>query len=245
VSDVNAVGSADAAGRGPPGRLTEYGVAVGIWLLGCLVLGYVCFVVIGDRLQTWPDRFWSAVVWQLAFAGGLAVILGVILLILKVRKLPPADFGWRKAMSRSSIIFGVVLGMLYVSGVYAGILNDPAMRGVNPFEFHWIRLLLIAVGVFMATVEELMMRGVFMNSLSRGGVPTWQQIVASGACSAVYHSFHNFTWIGFIPSLVLFSMHALLYVAAGRSIVPTAIAHSMYHVLCAPYLLMFAMSQAA
>jgi hypothetical protein len=51
----------------------------------------------------------------------------------------------------------------------------------------------------------------------------------------------NPTLEGFIPSFVLFSMHAGLYVLGKRSLTPSIVAHSMYHVLGEPYLLMMAM----
>jgi len=63
---------------------------------------------------------------------------------------------------------------------------------------------------------------------------TWFAVLA--ACSG--------RWPMYVfPSFVLFSIHAALYVLAGRSLTPTIVAHSLYHVLCAPYLLMFAMTQ--
>jgi hypothetical protein len=67
------------------------------------------------------------------------------------------------------------------------------------------------------------------------------QILASGACSASYHSFQNPTLYGFLPSFVLFSMHAGLYVLVKRSLTPVIITHSMYHVFGQPYLLMVAL----
>jgi membrane protease YdiL (CAAX protease family) len=191
------------------------------------------------------DTFWAAVWWQLSFAVALALILGGIVVTNRVQGISLASMGWRKPAPKLAIFCGVLLGTLYVLGVYAGILNEPKMEHINPFAIHWVRFALIPIGVFMAIAEEIMMRGAFMTYLAQARVPTWAQIVLSGACSAVYHSFHNFTWIGFIPSFVLFSLHALLYVAGQRSLTPPIIAHSMYHVLCAPYLLMFAMVQSA
>ena len=225
-------------------RLASLRNAVGAWLLGC-ILGFVCFVLIGKQLRAMSDPLWAAVWWQLSFGVGLALILGIIVVMTRIQHSSLADIGWQKPTSKKAIIGGVILGGLYVAGVYAGILNDPSMRNVNPFELNWVRFFLIPLGVFMAVVEEMLMRGYFMTQLSNASVPPWAQIVMSGACSAAYHSFHNLTWIGFIPSFVLFSLHAFLYVAAKRSLTPSVIAHSMYHVLCAPYLLMFAMAQMA
>jgi hypothetical protein len=40
------------------------------------------------------------------------------------------------------------------------------------------------------------------------------------------------------PSFILFSLHAGLYVLGRRSLTPVILAHSIYHVLGEPYLLM-------
>ncbi len=218
--------------------------AIAIWLLGCLLLGLGCFVLVGSYLHDMADRYWAAIWWQLSFACALAVIMGAIIALTRMRGVSLAEMGWGKRPTRASLVAGFLLGALYVVSVYAGILNEPAMKGVNPLALDWIRVGLVPVGILMAIAEELMMRGFFMNRLAAARIPTWIQILLSGLCSAAYHSFHNPSWIGFIPSFVLFSIHAILFVAAGRSLTPSVAAHSMYHVLCAPYLLMFAMSQA-
>ncbi|OAI52679.1 hypothetical protein AYO47_01170 [Planctomyces sp. SCGC AG-212-M04] len=227
----------------PAARRASLRPAIGIWLLGCLLVGVGCFVLIGKRLVRSEDPLLAAVWWQLSFAVALAVILAAIVRIQSRRGETLSAIGWRKSTSKLWFGAGVMLGVLYAMGVYAGIHESPAMKGVNPFELHWVRFVLIPVGVFMAAAEEIMMRGFFMTELQRAGVGTGWQIVFSGLASAAYHSFHNPSLIGFIPSFVLFSMHAALYVLAGRSLTPTVVAHSLYHVLCAPYLLMFAMTQ--
>lgn len=229
--------------RADPAAKHSLRAATGIWLLGCLLVGVGCFVLIGERLVRMEDRFLAAVWWQLSFAAALGVILVAILWIQSGRGELLSSLGWRKPTSKWWIGAGVMLGVLYASGVYAGIHETPAMKDVNPFELNWVRFALIPVGVFMAAAEEIMMRGFFMTELERAGVRTGWQILLSGLASAVYHSLHNPTPMGFFPSFVLFSMHAGLYVLAGRSLTPTVVAHSLYHVLCAPYLLMFAMTQ--
>ncbi len=224
-------------------RVTAWRNAGAIWLAACAVLGFGCFVFAGDQLHAWPDRFWAAVVWQLVFGVALAALLLGTIAWERAQELSLRDVGWRKPTSRTALALGMVFGALYVSGVYAGILNDPAMQGVDPFALPGIRFALIPLGISMGIAEEALMRGYFMTELARGGAPTWAQMLLSGGCSAAYHSFHNPSWIGFLPSFLLFSLHAGLYVFARRSLTPTIVAHSMYHVLCAPYLLMFAMAQ--
>ena len=101
---------------------------------------------------------------------------------------------------------------------------------------------LAPLGIFLGFSEETMMRGFFMTQLHKARVATWLQIVASGACSASYHALQNPTLIGFLPSFVLFSLHAGLYVLGKRSLTPVVVAHSMYHVFGEPYLLMLALA---
>jgi membrane protease YdiL (CAAX protease family) len=108
-------------------------------------------------------------------------------------------------------------------------------------ELNWVRIALVPLGIFLAAGEETMMRGFFMTQLHRARVATWLQIVASGACSAVYHAFQNPTPMGFFPSFILFSLHAGLYVLGRRSLTPVIIAHGLYHVFGEPYLLMMAL----
>ncbi len=97
---------------------------------------------------------------------------------------------------------------------------------------------MVVLGIFISTAEEVMMRDFFMTQLQRGGIPTWIQIIASGTCSALYHSLHNFTLMSLIPSFLLFSAMAGIYVLGKRSITSTAIGHSMIHILGDPFLTM-------
>lgn len=213
--------------------------ALAITLLGCLLLGLGCFVVLGTIL---PQRMnlYSAAVWQqLCFAVALAAILAIIILWQRARGSSLAELGWGKPTTTIALTLGVLLGAAYITGSYFGARH--VLPGVNALEFHWIRLVLAPLGILMAVAEETMMRGFFMTELQRGRVATWLQIVASGACSAVYHSFQNPTIEGFLPSFVLFSLHAGLYVLGRRSLTPTILAHSIYHVFGEPYLLMMAM----
>src|SRR5262249_17350183 len=67
------------------------------------------------------------------------------------------------------------------------------------------------------------------TELQRARVATWLQIVASGACSAIYHALNKTTLSGFsmafFPAFALFSIHAGLYVLARRSLTPPIVAH--------------------
>ncbi len=150
-----------------------------------------------------------------------------------------ADLGYRRPTTPLALFLAVVLGTAYLTGSYFGA--GYLIRYIDVLEFNWVRLVLAPVGVFMAFAEETIMRGFFMTELNRANVGTTKQIFASGACSAAYHSIQNPTLEGFLPSFFLFSLHAGLYVLGRRSLTPTVLSHSMYHVLGEPYLLMMAL----
>lgn len=183
--------------------------------------------------------FQAAAWWELAFAAAMGFILVVIVIWQRSRGSTLAELGWRRLTTKTALILGVLLGISYLSGSYFGA--QQMMPGVNVTEFSWLRLALAPVGVFLAIAEETMMRGFFMTELQRARVATWVQIIASGACSAAYHSLQDPTPLGFFPSFFLFSMHAALYVYGRRSLTPVIVAHGMYHVFGEPYLLMMAL----
>lgn len=137
----------------PSERRPGVGPAIAVWLLGCALLGYGCFVFLGRRLTASADRFWAAVWWQLSFAVALAVILFVIVRLQAARGESLRELGWRKPATKTTLIAAVLLGLLYAMGVYAGIHETPAMKDVNPYQLHWIRFVLVPVGVFMASAE--------------------------------------------------------------------------------------------
>jgi membrane protease YdiL (CAAX protease family) len=213
--------------------------AIAITLLGCL-MGWAGFVVLGDYLPKRMDLFQAAVVLYLAFGAALGIIFAVIVLWQRRRGSSLAELGWRRPTTKTALTIAFVLGVLYTAGAYFGA--RAILKDVDVTEFNWTRVALIPLGVFMGVAEETMMRGFFMNELKKARVAVWLQIVASGACSAVYHAIHNPTWEGFLPSFVLFTLHAGLYVAGKRSLTPVSIAHGMYNVLGEPYLLMMALA---
>jgi membrane protease YdiL (CAAX protease family) len=147
-----------------------------------------------------------------------------------------AELGWGKPTTALALALALLLGVAYLAGAYFGA--KAVLRDVEVTELSWVRIALAPLGIFMAIAEETMMRGFFITELAKARVSTWLQIVSSGACSAVYHTLQDPTPLGFFPSFILFSMHAGLYVVGKRSLTPTIVAHSMYHVFGEPYLLM-------
>jgi membrane protease YdiL (CAAX protease family) len=223
-----------------PSKLTAWRNALAVTLLGCLLLGLGCFVWLGRVLPRHMDLFHAAVWQQVGFGVALGLILAVIVVWQRIRGSSLAELGWAKPTTKLALALAVLLGAAYIWGSYFGARF--VLRGVDVAEPHWGRFALAPLGIFMAIAEETMMRGFFMTELQRARVATWLQIIASGACSAVYHALHNPTPLGFFPSFGLFTAHAGLYVLGKRSLTPTIVAHSIYHVLGEPYLLMMVLA---
>jgi membrane protease YdiL (CAAX protease family) len=231
----------------PQSMLRAWTNALAITLLGCLLGGLGCFVFLGNELRRRVDAgeldlFHAAVYWELGFGVAMAVILGVIIIRQRARGASLRELGWGRPTTPVALIFAGLLGALYLAG--SGFGAQRLLPGTDVLKVNWVRVALVPLGIFLAFAEETMMRGYFMTELNRAGVSTWVQIFASGACSASYHTLQNPTPIGFLPSFILFSLHAGLYVLGRRSLTPVVLTYSMYHVFGEPYLLMLAMAAA-
>jgi hypothetical protein len=221
-------------------KLRAWGNALAITLFGCLLLGLGCFVWLGQLLRERMDLLHAAVWQQVGFAVALSLILIVIFVWQRVRGQSLSELGWGKPTTPLALILALLLGTAYLWGAYFGARQ--VLPGVNVLYFTWLRVWLAPLGILMAVAEETMMRGFFMTELNRARIATWLQILGSGACSAAYHTLQNPTPSGFFPSFILFSIHAGLYVLGKRSLTPTIVAHSMYHVFGEPYLLMMVLA---
>ncbi|HEY7326002.1 MAG TPA: CPBP family intramembrane glutamic endopeptidase [Gemmataceae bacterium] len=229
----------------PLSPLRAWGNALLITLLGCLLAGVGCFILLANYLKQQIDSqqldlFRAAVWWEVGFTLAIGIILGVIVVWQRARGSSLRELGLRRPTTTLAIVLALLLGVAYLSGSYFGARF--VLPGVDVAELTWMRIALVPLGIFLAFGEETMMRGFFMTQLQKARVATWLQILASGACSAIYHTFQNPTLLGFMPSFVLFSLHAGLYVLGGRSLTPVVITHSIYHVFGEPYLLMMALT---
>ena len=233
----------------PESKRRAWGNALAITLLGLLVGGLGCFVLLGSYLLRRIEAqqltlFQAGAWWEVGFGAGMVLIVGVILAWLRARGLTPADLGWGRPTTPLALVLAVLLGAAFLGWNYmaAGRL----LTSVNVTDVNWVRVALVPLGIFLGAAEETMMRGFFMTELQRARVSTWLQILASGACSASYHTLQSPTLMAalmaFVASFVLFSIHAGLYVLGKRSLTPVVLAHSIYHVFGEPYLLMLVLA---
>src|SRR5262245_55143910 len=90
----------DRAPQTPLSRRVAWRNALAITLLGCLLPGLGCFVLLGDYLPRHFDLFHAAVLQQLAFSVAMVIIFAVILVWQRARGLTLADLGWGKPVLR-------------------------------------------------------------------------------------------------------------------------------------------------
>jgi membrane protease YdiL (CAAX protease family) len=214
--------------------------ALAITVVGSVLFGFVCFLLLGSELPRRMDLYDAAIWLELGFSTMAVVVFVFIVFRQRRRGSSLAALGWGRPTTPLALVLSVILGAAYLSGAYFG--TRQLLPGVDVTQFTWARLALAPLGIFLALTEETLMRGLFMTELQRGRVPTWLEVLASGACSAIYHAFQNPTLKGFLPSFILFSLHAGLYVLGKRSLTPVFVTHSIYHVLGEPYLLMMLMA---
>jgi membrane protease YdiL (CAAX protease family) len=214
--------------------------ALGITLLGCLILGVGNFVVLAGYLPRIMDVYPAAAWLQVAFTLSIGIILGLIVAWQRARGSSLAELGWRKPTTLPAIVVGVLLGIGWLGLSFVGIRHF--LPRIDVTELTWLRLVLVPFGIVMAIGEEVMMRGFFMSQLHRARVATWIQILVSSACSALYHGLQNFTLEGILPSMFFFSALAGVFVLGRRSLTPSILAHGLINVFGEPYLLMMVMA---
>jgi hypothetical protein len=234
-----------AAATQPLTKPRAWAAALLITLLGCLLGGLGCFVLLGGYLWRQIDAgrldlVEAAAWWEVGFGVGIPLILGFIVFWQRSHGSSLAELGWGRPTTPLALLLAVLLGAAFLVGSYLGARS--VLPGVDVTAMSWLRVALAPLGILLAIAEETMMRGFFMTQLHKAGVATPMQIFASGACSALYHAFQNPSLMGFVPSFVLFTLHAGLYVLGRRSLTPVILTHSIYHVFGQPYLLMMALA---
>jgi membrane protease YdiL (CAAX protease family) len=210
--------------------------ALGISLLGCLIVGLGNFVLAAGYFARATSLIKGALWLSVSFTISFAIILLVIIRWQSRHGESLAELGWRKPTRAIAVIMSIALSLVWVAFSYSGA--SYLLPKVNLLELPWIRLIMAVLGIFISTTEVIMMRGFFMTQLQRGGIPTWIQMIASGTCSALYHSLHSISLMSFLPSFILFTSMAGIFVLGKRSITATAIGHSLIHILGDPYLTM-------
>ncbi len=228
----------NAAGRwsSPTTALDAWRNALGVTLLGCLLPGLGCFGFLASYLSERLDLLAAAIWLEVGFAVAFGLILGLIVLWQRSHGESLRELGWLRPTTVPAIAVGLLFGIAWLAFSYLGASR--AMPAVDVTSLAWFRVVLAPCALLMALAEETAMRGFFMTQLERVRMPSWLQVVASAAATALYHSLPNPTLLGFLASFVLFAGLAAIYVLGRRSLTPVIAAHGVINVLGEPYLLM-------
>ena len=112
-------------GAPPPSKLRAWGNALVITLLGCLLAGLGCFVLLANYL--WQqiesqqlDLFHAAAWWEVGFTVAMAIILGVIIVWQRARGSSLAELGWGKPTPAPALVLAVLLGVAFLGSSYFG-----------------------------------------------------------------------------------------------------------------------------
>ncbi len=112
-----------------------------------------------------------------------------------------------------------------------------------------LKPLALALAVVSGITEELFFRGVVMDVLARHGAGSVGQIIISAAIFGAVHV----VWIGFTgprgvlgvigATTLLGAALAIVYLAAGRSVVPCVAAHAAINAVLEPWLVLTAVER--
>ncbi len=176
---------------------------------------------------------------MLALGGSIVgewIFLGVLILWLRRQKFSIRDLGWRRPTSRSAIVLGIVVALVY-----------SAFTLLNPTIFSYagqlgpLKALAVGSAITSGLIEEISFRGFIMTKLQSAGASTPIQILYSAFAYGLVHVY-AFSLVGFIFTFVLGSVFAWLYNKGKRSLTPTIISHTIVDLIIEPALTFFALS---
>lgn len=237
--------------------------SIGAWqALLLFVLIWVVSMTAGPALRGFIQPYVSLntprdiVAFRTAF--GLPVswlILGATVLILRLRGQRLSDIGWRSPGK----IWGWLLAAAIVAFFVFSSFRGPSCRGMCFIDPHlWLTdwspfrtMTSLMIGLTAGICEETMFRGFVMTEARDGGAPVWLQIVLAGVLFGLAHfsiggfSGH-FNLAGMFSALmsttVFGVLFAFVYLAAGRSLIPGIIGHSVFAFTTEPWMLLHVVS---
>ena len=174
-------------------------------------------------------------------------VVAIILTTIAVTEAIPIVFAFRhlERLIRPQTAVGVAGALIVAVAYIAYSMRYPGI-GRHIFDRSWLRIPAFAVAVVASLVEEIYFRQVLMNGLQAAGYGPVVQIVVSGLGFGIVHAIWGL-WGGWrvargavVATSALGFALAILYVVAGRSVVPCIIAHFLIDLALEPALLLSA-----
>lgn len=181
--------------------------------------------------------------WILVSLGvPLTGFIGFLLVTGRLDLVSDAAAAWQAAAAW-------VLALAVAVGYSAYTLRAVPFVNEHKFEFSRLKLLGIWTGVVAAIVEELVFRQALMDLLAGWGMHAVLQILISAVAFGVAHA----SWVLLrgdvriaLPvvtsTTILGGLLALVYLVAGRNLLPAVVAHALINLAIEPWLILGAVT---
>ena len=147
---------------------------------------------------------------------------------------------------REGSVLGWILALVVTAAFVVFSLRLPSVRA-NLIMPSWLKLLALPMALAAGILEEVVFRGSLMNYLQHQGAGVAVQMLASGLAFGAVHGIWGLFGGSSQAALgatvvtgVLGTALALVYVAAGRSLLPCIAAHALIDALIEPGLVLAA-----
>ncbi len=172
-------------------------------------------------------------------------VVAVILTSIVVLEGIPIVFAFRhlERLIRPQTAIGMTGALLIAVAYVVYAMRYPGI-GRHLFDRSWLRVPAFAVAVVAGLVEEIYFRQVLMNGIQAAGYGPVVQVIASGLAFGAVHAVWGL-WGGWrvargavtATSALGFAL-AVLYIVAGRSVVPCILSHFLINLALEPALLL-------
>lgn len=177
------------------------------------------------------------------------LLFGAAWIILGLRGQNLRSIGWKMSSSIWGWLLGFVFGVLYAGFTVMGMIHAgaPVLTDWSVFRI----LVALGIGISAGICEETVFRGFVMSQANDGGAHWTVQILLS----AVLFGLAHMGWGGLnghvqmaqmigamSATAILGLMLAITYLASGRSLTPTIIAHATIDIVIEPWLLLYAVT---
>lgn len=205
--------------------------------LGCVHLGGMATAAL------WPPGGGPRAHVAQALAGSALGQLAAIALLLFWLARTGRGPGWAGLAKRASV--KAWIAALVIAALWIGLLWLGPLRRVGDFAelSLWRVSLALTAGLVAGFGEELMFRGVAIESLAEARAPLWLQLLAGSLLFGLAHlgwaslSGNFATGLGAAASTTIMGfVLSVLYVAGGRSLWPCILAHGLIDLCIEPWL---------
>ena len=143
-----------------------------------------------------------------------------------------------------------VLATIVTIGYIAFTTREMSTVRENFFKFDWLKLIGVYAAFTSGILEELFFRQILMDLLYSHGIGVVLQVIVSGLAFGVAH----FSWglikgswrtglDSAVATTILGLLLAIVYIAAGRNVLPAIMAHMAVNMFLEPWMILHAVKE--